>query len=307
MNPKVSINLCCYNSEQYLQETLDSIVNQTYKNWELIIINDGSSDSTESVVHEYIKQGYPIIYHYQENRGLGYSRNAALKYSQGKYLAFIDHDDIWLPEKLEKQVSILENYPEADFLYSRYFVAKGHRKMLASKRQQPQGYVFERFLCHYPVAILTVMIRKESVDRLNILFDNNLSLAEDYDFFLRLLYNSKVIYQKEPLAIYRVHSGMNSLKYMENWTSEIEYVFKKFGKIFSNFEDNYSSALKRCRLELEYSRAKMCMKQGNMLPARKIIAAYKFSEPKYLALYLFSYVPFYIWNFVSLLWVKGPF
>ena len=127
MNPKVSINLCCYNSEKYLRETLDSIVKQTYKDWELIIINDGSSDSTEAIIYEYIKQGYPIAYHYQRNKGLAFSRNKALELSQGKYVAFIDHDDLWLPDKLEKQASILEKRPEIDFLYGNYFIKRGSR------------------------------------------------------------------------------------------------------------------------------------------------------------------------------------
>ena len=110
--PTVSINLCCYNGEKYLREALDSIINQTYKDWELVIINDGSKDSTESIIYEYIKQGYPIVYHYQENHGLGYSRNEALKRSHGEYVAFIDHDDVWMPEKLEKQIPLFYKNPK---------------------------------------------------------------------------------------------------------------------------------------------------------------------------------------------------
>ena len=81
MSQKVSINLCCYNSEKYLKETLDSIVKQTYKDWELVIINDGSCDSTESIIDHYIEQGHPIVYKYQKNQGLSSSRNEAIKLS----------------------------------------------------------------------------------------------------------------------------------------------------------------------------------------------------------------------------------
>ena len=131
MNPRVSINLCCYNSERYLRETLDSIVSQTYKDWELIIINDGSSDATESIVSEFIKRGHPIVYHYQANKGLALSRNEALKRSRGEYIAFIDHDDLWMPEKLEKQILALESNPEIDFFYGN-FCCKFFRKIVYS-------------------------------------------------------------------------------------------------------------------------------------------------------------------------------
>jgi glycosyltransferase involved in cell wall biosynthesis len=307
MNPKVSINLCCYNSEKYLRETLDSIINQTYKDWELIIINDGSSDSTESIIYEYIKQGYPIIYYYQENKGLGYSRNEALKRSQGEYIAFIDHDDIWMPCKLEKQVLILKNDCDADFLYSNYFVIKGKRKILALRGQQPQGHVFERFLYHYTVAILTAMVRKKAIERLDNLFDENLNLAEEYDLFMRLLYKSKAVYQDEPLAVYRMYSGMSSIRFMEKWPDEIEYVFKKLGHLYLNFEKDYSDALKKSRLELEYVRAKIYMKQGNLRFARRQIAPYRFLNLRYFFLYVFSYMPIRLWSYASLRLSRGPF
>ena len=307
MNPKVSINLCCYNSEKYLRETLDSIVKQTYKDWELIIINDGSSDSTEAIIYEYIKQGYPIAYHYQRNKGLAFSRNKALELSQGKYVAFIDHDDLWLPDKLEKQASILEKRPEIDFLYGNYFIKRGSRETLALRKQPPQGDVFERFLYQYPVAILTTMVRREALERMDNLFDENLNLAEEYDLFMRLLYKSEAVYLDEPLAVYRTHPGMSSIRFMEKWPDEIEYIIRKFGSLYHNFENDYSAVLKKCRLELEYLRAKIYMKQGNLRFARRQIAPYRFLNLRYFFLYIFSYMPICIWRFASLRLSRGAF
>src|SRR5207249_8047170 len=106
--PKVSINLCCYNGEQFLEETLQSIFLQTYKEWELVVVNDGSTDSTERIIKSYTAAGKPIVYHYQENAGLGSARNKALQLSSGRYSALIDHDDTWLSEELENQVRASE-------------------------------------------------------------------------------------------------------------------------------------------------------------------------------------------------------
>jgi glycosyltransferase involved in cell wall biosynthesis len=305
--PTVSINLCCYNSETLLEETLQSIFAQTYKDWELVIINDGSTDSTESIIRKYINQGYPIVYYWQENHGLGYSRNEALKRSRGEYIAFIDHDDIWMPKKLEKQVAILERNLDADFLFSNYYVLKGSRKILASRKRQPQGNVFECFLHHHPVAILTTIIRNKALKRLDSLFDTNLRLAEDFDLFLRLLYRSKAVYQDEPVAIYRVHSRMCSIQSLEKWPDELEYVFKKFGRLHQDFENVYSDALSKSRLDLEYLRAKICMMQGDCRSARRKINPYKFFCVRNFFLYFFSYMPVCFRNYMSLHFSKSPF
>src|ERR671930_69372 len=108
MPHKVSINLCCYNGEKYLEETLQSIFHQTYKDWELVVVDDGSIDTTERIIKSHMAAGKLIMYHYQENAGLGSARNKALQLSRGSYIALIDQDDIWLPEKLEKQVRAFE-------------------------------------------------------------------------------------------------------------------------------------------------------------------------------------------------------
>jgi len=140
MSPTLSINLCCYNSEKYLKETLESIFAQTYKDWELVVINDGSTDSTESIIKEYISQGYPISYCWQENRGLGYSRNEALKHSRGKYIAFIDHDDIWLPQKLEKQIPLFDRNPKTAIVASNaiQFNEKGNNALFCKKKPKTE-------------------------------------------------------------------------------------------------------------------------------------------------------------------------
>lgn len=309
MNPKVSINLCCYNSEKYLCETLDSIVNQTYKDWELIIINDGSSDSTESIIHEYIKQGYPIIYHYQENKGLGFSRNEALKRSRGEFIAFIDHDDIWLPEKLSMQVAFFKRNPEIDFLYSNFFMLDQgkSKKYLAYRKLQPSGFVFEPFLYRYAVGILTVLVRKKVFDKLDGLFDDKLKLSEEYDVFMRILHDVKASYMAEPLAIYRIHSNMSSLCFIENYPDEIDYISEKLKKLDKNNPQKYAKAFKDQKVQLEYLKAKTKMAQGDLKKARNHLTQYKFFSHKFFILYCASHLPPSLWFFLRPLWQKGTF
>ena len=97
-----SIIICCYNSAKYLNETLESIINQQYKFWEIILVNDGSNDSTEKIVLAYKKSGFPIVYHKNiNNLGFAKARNIAVKLASYKWIVINDHDDIMMKDKLE--------------------------------------------------------------------------------------------------------------------------------------------------------------------------------------------------------------
>jgi glycosyltransferase involved in cell wall biosynthesis len=306
--PTVSINLCCYNSEKYLRETLESLIEQTYNDWELVIINDGSSDSTESIIFEYKSKGYPIIYQYQENKGLGASRNEALKLSRGEYIAFIDHDDTWLPVKLEKQVSILDLQPEIDFVYSNYyrFSMENSRTAKALTGKQPEGEVFRRFLYNYPVGILTVLLRRKSLVRQGLWFDESLKIAEEFDLFMRFLYKSKAAYLGEPLARYRIHSGMSTFKYISGLYGELEYMINRIKRLDESFENEYSDAIRFMEIKyLKYRSAKVKMQYGDTKGARSIIAPYKWFDIKSFLLYIASYLPPRAWFFMHRLRGKG--
>lgn len=307
MKPLVSINLCCYNSERYLRETLDSIINQTYKNWELIVIDDGSSDSSGKIVSEYVKKSYPVHYYYQENRGLSYSRNRAIELSKGDYIAFIDHDDLWLPDKLEKQVKLFEEKTDVELIYSNFFSLKNGRKKIYFNKPNPEGYVFRDFLRYYPVALLTVMIRRPSLQRLTGLFDTNLKLSEEYELFMRLLYSSRAGYIREPLAIYRIHENMGSLKYIDRWPEEMAYILDKFSGLYKDFNEKYKLEIKYMNAKIAYYRARVEMTRSNRSRARVLLEPYRYVDFRFFLLYLLTYFPITVWNKVHSVMTKGAF
>ncbi|MBW7989181.1 MAG: glycosyltransferase [Planctomycetes bacterium] len=299
MSRKISINLCCYNSEKYLKETLDSIVNQTYKDWELIIINDGSCDSTESIIDHYIKQGYPIVYKYQENQGLSSSRNEAIRLSCGDYIAFIDHDDMWLPHKLETQLRYLQTHPECGFLYSNAYVLQDKKQRLIFSMQttMPEGSVFRTFLVRYPVNMQTVVIKKTLLDNMDHWFDKKLDLSEEYDFFLRFLHNVQAGYQREPLIMYRLHSNMSTVKKFHKIEEECLYILDKLRKSIPNFEEKYQDEIRLFRSRIASVMAAEYILQGEINKARSVLRSYMFVSAKYFVLYLMTYMPvlLYVW------------
>jgi len=119
--PLVSIITIFLNGERFIQEAIESVVSQTYQNWELLLVDDGSTDNSTQIAQQYVTK-YPdkiryLEHHLHRNRGKSTSRNLGISHAQGEYIAFLDADDVFLPLKLEKQIAILESYPEANMVY----------------------------------------------------------------------------------------------------------------------------------------------------------------------------------------------
>jgi len=305
--PKVSINLCCYNSERFLEETLASIGGQTFKDWELIVINDGSSDSTEAIIGRFKARGFPVSYFYQENRGLGYSRNRALELSGGEYIAFIDHDDMWQPEKLKRQVEVFERRKDIDFIYTNYFIQRGERRSVAYKGPQPDGEVFDQFLRRYPVNVLTAAIRKSVVLGFEERFDAKLKLCEEYDLFMRMLYSAKAAYIAEPLAVYRIHPDRASTRFIDGWPDEMEGIIGKYKRVLEGFEAGHGEALRYLYGKIGYYRARSAMAQKNPGEARRFLRPYIGVDLRFVLLYMIAFLPPVVWNKVISIGSKGYF
>jgi glycosyltransferase involved in cell wall biosynthesis len=113
--PKVSVIIPTYNSASYIIEAVESVLNQTYKDFEVIVVDDGSTDNTHTLLEPYLDR---IMYRFQENRGESIARNEGIRIAQGEYITFLDSDDWWMPSKLERQVPLMEAIPEAVLAYA---------------------------------------------------------------------------------------------------------------------------------------------------------------------------------------------
>ena len=300
MAPTVSVNLCCYNSEKYLRETLQSIINQTYTDWELIIINDGSSDSTESIIHEYIKQGYPIIYHYQENKGLGYSRNEALKRSQGEFIAFIDHDDIWMPEKLGKQISLFNKNPNLGIVFCDvlYFNKNGIQRQAYRHNKPPVGMIFSSLLNKYFIVLSSVLISRDALFSLTDWFDERFDMIEEMDLFLRISHSYEAEYADETLAMWRMHKSNLSFSKPELVPKELEIMLGKFSVQIANFETEFSNEIISLQSRIAKMYAISDMRKGDKVNARAHLKPFLSTNFIIKIYYLFTYLPYSTFRFV---------
>lgn len=291
-SPTVSINLCCYNSEKYLRETLESVVAQTYKDWELVIINDGSSDSTEKIIGEYMGRGFPIIYHYQENKGLGYSRNEALRRSSGEFIAFIDHDDIWMPGKLEKQLQLFGD-PKIGLVYSDtiFFDKDGDIRLLYGGRGYPTGSCFRQMLSRYCLSMETVIIRHSVLDSMEEWFDERFNMIEEADFFRRIALKWKVEAVREPLSKWRIHGQSLTWQKPFLFAEETDLMIDKYCRTIPNFERDFTSEIKQVKTNLDLERAKQDIQSRNLRNARARLKKHLLSDSRATAIFVLSYFP----------------
>jgi glycosyltransferase involved in cell wall biosynthesis len=221
--PKVSVVIPAYNAMPYLPRTLESVLSQTFHDFEVIVINDGSSDETEQWVSQVTDPRVKLIS--QENKGLAGARNTGIADAQGEYLAFLDADDLWEPTKLEKQALLLDQNSEVGLVYTwvAYITDQGEYTGRVVK-YQAEGDVWQELTQRNIIECGSVaMVRRCCFETVG-LFDWNLSsfnVNEDWDMWLRIAarYPFKVV--KEPLAYYRQRSSSAS----KNWKA-IEQSFR---------------------------------------------------------------------------------
>ena len=239
---QVSILMNCYNGETYLHEAISSIIAQTYQNWELIFWDNQSTDKSKAIFHSY--QDSRLKYYYaKEHTNLGGGRAKAFKHLSGDFIAVLDTDDVWFPEKLEKQLQLFDD-PEIGIVISdTMFFNESNERALYNGEYPPEGNVFRQLLTRYFISLETLMLRKSVVDKLDYGFDADFSFIADFDLVLRTAQISKLALYKEVLAKWRVHKDSESWKSSVTFCNERELWIEKQIKKDSNFLDRYNKEI----------------------------------------------------------------
>lgn len=222
--PKVSVIIPTYNYGRYLIEAVESVLNQTYKDFELIVVDDGSTDNTREVLKPYLHR---LRYMYQENQGISAARNRGFQESTGEYIAYLDADDVWLPEKLAKQIPLLDEDPSLGFVCGATHEMDQDGKIfhLRNKPRRSED-TFESLFRKNFIPTLTVVIRRSCLETVGG-FDTSLPLSQDYDMWLRLAKRYKFVYWNIPLAKYRVHANNISKNQSQRLRSHLKIISKK--------------------------------------------------------------------------------
>jgi len=271
--PLISIIMNCYNGEEFLKDALESVKAQTYKNWELIFWDNQSNDKSAEVFKMYDDQRFKYFYAPTHSL-LSEARNYAIEESTGEFLAFLDVDDWWNPDKLEKQIPLFEDQ-DVGLVYANYWyvVDTKNIKFPAHNKTLPTGWCMDELLINYCIGLLTIIVRSKIIKNLNQCFNTKYFAIEDFDFVLNLAKSWKIDCVQNPLAFFRHHDNNNSfilkdkrIAELREWCDIVKYdnfIGKKNGLKYLRKMLDYQEAtihLERC----DYNAAWKCAKKLNL-------------------------------------------
>lgn len=237
--PVVSVIMPSYNHEKFISEGVESVLGQTFKNFELIIIDDQSTDGSQQIIEEFAQKDNRIkkIFH-QKNLGIAKTINEGMRNSAGKYIALIASDDVWVNEKLEKQVKILERdenlvvWCNSAIINSKSNIT-GEVSSEKYKNATPHGYVFEEIINSW-ISGSGIIMKRENINDMQ--YNETLKYLNDTQFYADLAYRYQFYYMEEPLSKYRLHgnnASFGEIKDIKGWYQDslllCVYLFQKYG------------------------------------------------------------------------------
>ena len=266
----ISVIVPTYNRAQQLPRALDSILCQSCSPKEIIVVDDGSTDETSALM----TSEYPeIVFIQQQNTGVSSARNVGIKRASGDWIAFLDSDDEWLPEKLEIQMKALYENPEIKICHTNeIWIRNGKRVNPKKKHEKFGGWIFQKCLPLCCISPSSVIIHKSIFKEIG-LFDYSLPVCEDYDLWLRITARNPVLYIEEPFLIkYGGHEDQLSKKY---WGMD-RFRIKSLEKIISSrvLSELDENAAKKMLMEKIYIFIQGAQKRGNIKEVKKFKEQY---------------------------------
>lgn len=283
--PLVSIVVNCYNSEKFLRETINSVLEQTWANWEMIVWDNQSNDGTSAIAQSFADNRIKYFFA-SEHTSLGKARNLAMSKIAGEFFSFLDSDDLWEKSRLADCLNRFTS-PDVGMVFSNcnLLYTDGREKNFI-KMPAGEGDVLEEQLSNFTITLGSAMIRTSILGRLEYCFDNRFSMIEDFDFFIRIAQITKVAYCHRSLFKWRVHPG--SLTWQKFALFEHEFVI--FLKEF--LEKNPSMAGKPC---IERFKGKIAYHhflnswRTNGVPRRNVLKPYLLTDKRLLVVFLLSF------------------
>lgn len=265
---KVSICIPTYNRKSYLKETIESVLAQTYKDYEIVIVDDGSTDGTE----EMLKQaGYPLRYHWQQNSGDAAARNKLVELAQGRYIAFLDSDDLLMSDAIERMTRAVVAESKEVIVYGPYLRIDENGQVFGKcKRKLYSGNITDRLFQDILIHSCGSMLPKRVLEEAGG-FDTSLPVCSDYDLWLRLSLKYCFIALPEPTFKRRRHSGNLSLRSTQNRITELKVLERFYYERGGNATVPKRIAMRRLSKE-GYRAGRAAIKEGLTETARQLLS-----------------------------------
>ena len=222
--PLVSVIINCYNSEKYLRETIDSLIAQTYDNWEAIFWDNCSTDKTADIIASYKEPRFRYFIA-EKNTPLGEARNLAMEKVRGEYFCFLDSDDVWLTEFLDIGIKNVVKKDNIIAFYSDYYLWKNGNKRPYTRIRESGVHSFKFLLENYGIGMSACLVDNKVREKFNIKFENKYQLIEDLDFFLKIARFGNFYYSSKVLCLYRVHEKSTTRQLSQMWANEYKELY----------------------------------------------------------------------------------
>ena len=290
VSPAVSVIINCLNGEQYLREAIDSVLSQTFQDWEVIVWDNASTDKTAEIAESY--GGRVRVFRGAETVPLGQARNLAANESCGDYVAFLDCDDIWMPEKLEKQVALFEQNPKVGLVYcdATNFSSRGTLNRIHEYITPRRGNAFRELYRHYFLAMSAVIVKRSAVEKVGGWFDERFHACEEAELFLRIAKEYEIDYVDEVLTKRRLHESNASYSLMGAIAKENGLILCKFKAIYADFEQEYSVEIAAIQKKILFQTSIELWRTGDPRGARSMLRGY-LKEKKFLLFFFATFLP----------------
>lgn len=265
----VSVIMNCFNYSKYLREAIDSVYAQTYKDWEIIFWDNASTDNSAEIARSY--DGRLRYFRSKETVPLGKARNWAIEKAKGKYIAFLDCDDIWLPQKLEKQIPLFELNSDCGLVYTDAYRIDKNGNIIGQFSDAInflRGRIFYKLLYDNVIsAFSSVVLSKKALDKVGM-FDLKYEIFEDYDIFLKIAESFEIDYKSEPLVKFR-HHDVNTSKKIDVGVREGFEILEFWLKRRPEIEETHKELIKLRKFLLHSKLALFYARKGNLITALK--------------------------------------
>ena len=284
--PEVSVIINCYNEAEFLRETLDSVFGQTFQDWEIVFWDNGSSDGSGEIAASYGER--VRCFRSDPTVPLGRARKLAYEETRGDYVAILDADDIWRPQKLERQLELFRSDPQVGMTYcdATYFDDSGDRYRLFRRTTPHRGQVFGKLLAKNFIFSSTMMFRRDALTKLGHAFNDRFIRAQDYDLSLRVAYNFPIDYVDEPLLRWRIN-GTADKPYKTSLVpreAEIQSALEGLVESYPEIKLNYGAELRSLQKDIDYAFGVNAWQGRNLSQARSYFARH-LSDKKFVFVY----------------------
>ncbi|MCR5835023.1 MAG: glycosyltransferase family 2 protein [Lachnospiraceae bacterium] len=285
----VTVIINCYNGEEYLQEALDSLHNQTYQDFDVVFWDNCSTDQSVAIAEQY--DGNIKTYHGTEFVGLGSARNLAIQKADGDLIAFLDCDDQWERDKLEKQVRIFKENPDIDLVTTNFSIMNmesGVTKLNDWHGVSGVGGLHE-LIAAGSISTSACMVRKAVLQKLSFVFDTQLKYTMDFELYSRIATEKNTYFINESLVTYRIHQSMTTKKLQNVMKEEYDVLLNSIYSVHPIFAEKYPDDIRQLEFTRDFLQAKFLL-SNNKKETRELLKPY-FPNHRAMLLFFLALLP----------------